>query len=36
MTDKTKKFLSGFYLNFGLELLSTVDFLKVTENINTA
>ena len=22
-------------MNFGLELLSTVDFLKVTENINT-
>jgi len=35
ITNKTKKFLNGFYSNFGLELLSTVDFLKVTENINT-
>jgi len=26
--EKTKKFLSGFYSQFGLELLSTVDFIE--------
>lgn len=30
---KTKSFLNGFYSNFGLELLSTVDFIKETENL---
>ncbi|SEM26888.1 O-acetyl-ADP-ribose deacetylase (regulator of RNase III), contains Macro domain [bacterium A37T11] len=29
--EKTKKFLSGFYSPFGLELLSTIDFI-MTEN----
>jgi O-acetyl-ADP-ribose deacetylase (regulator of RNase III) len=28
VAEKTKKFLSGFYSQFGLELLSTVDFIK--------
>jgi O-acetyl-ADP-ribose deacetylase (regulator of RNase III) len=34
IANKTKKFLEGFYSNFGLELLSTVDFIKETENLN--
>ena len=34
IVNKTKSFLSGFYSNFGLELLSTVDFIKETENIH--
>lgn len=33
IVDKTKAFLSGFYSNFGLELLSTVDFIKESENL---
>lgn len=36
IVTKTKKFLSGFYSNFGLELLSTVDFIKETEKLETA
>lgn len=28
IVDKTKKFLSGYYSPFGLELLSTIDFIK--------
>lgn len=28
VVEKTKKFLSGFYSQFGLELLSTVDFIR--------
>jgi len=31
IVEKTKAFLSGFYADFGLELLSTVDFI-ITEN----
>ncbi|MEP6467058.1 MAG: macro domain-containing protein [Parafilimonas sp.] len=31
ITDKTKSFLTGFYSPFGLELLSTIDFI-LTEN----
>ncbi len=31
IADKTKSFLSGFYSQFGLELLSTIDFI-ITEN----
>ena len=27
ITEKTKNFLSGFYSPFGLELLSTIDFI---------
>lgn len=34
IVNKTKAFLNGFYSNFGLELLSTVDFIKETENLN--
>lgn len=34
IADKTKTFLSGFYSNFALELLSTVDYIKETENTN--
>lgn len=34
IVNKTKAFLNGFYSNFGLELLSTVDFIKKTENLN--
>jgi len=29
IVDHTKAFLSGFYSNFGLELLSTIDFIRV-------
>ena len=32
---KTKKFLSGFYSQFGLELLSTVDFIKQEKQAST-
>ena len=34
--DKTKKFLSGYYSPFGLELLSTVDFIKNEKHISDA
>lgn len=34
IVNKTKAFLNGFYSNFGLELLSTVDFIKETENLS--
>ena len=36
VVEKTKSFLSGFYADFGLELLSTVDFIiedKQTKSI---
>ena len=33
--EKTKKFLSGFYSQFGLELLSTVDFVKQEKQAST-
>lgn len=36
ITIKTKNFLSGFYSNFGLELLSSVDYIRETENIDNA
>lgn len=29
VVSKTKKFLSGYYSPFGLELLSTIDFIKI-------
>ena len=35
IVTKTKKFLSGFYSAFGLELLSTVDFIKQEKNVTT-
>jgi hypothetical protein len=31
---KTKKFLSGYYSNFALELLSTVDFIVLKYNVS--
>ncbi|SEM81813.1 O-acetyl-ADP-ribose deacetylase (regulator of RNase III), contains Macro domain [Chryseobacterium taichungense] len=34
IADKTKSFLSGFYSNFALELLSTVDYIKEKEKVN--
>jgi hypothetical protein len=34
IVNKTKEFLNGFYSNFGLELLSTVDFIKETKNLS--
>jgi hypothetical protein len=33
ITEKTKAFLSGFYSAFGLELLSTIDFIIKEKNI---
>ena len=33
--EKTKSFLSGFYSPFGLELLSTIDFIITEKNVNT-
>lgn len=33
--EKTKSFLSGFYSQFGLELLSTIDFIKETKSVNS-
>lgn len=33
ISEKTKAFLKGFYSSFGLELLSTIDFIM--ENLNT-
>jgi O-acetyl-ADP-ribose deacetylase (regulator of RNase III) len=33
--EKTKKFLSGFYSQFGLELLSTVDFIIQEKHVST-
>lgn len=35
-TKKTIAFLRGFYSNFGLELLSTVDFIMANKNISNA
>lgn len=34
IVNKTKLFLNGFYSNFGLELLSTIDFIRETEKLN--
>lgn len=33
--EKTKSFLLGFYSQFGLELLSTIDFIKETKSVNS-
>ncbi len=35
IAEKTKKFLSGFYSPFGLELLSTIDFIRSEKGANT-
>ncbi len=35
IVDRTKSFLSGFYSPFGLELLSTIDFIMDTKNVKT-
>ncbi|OFX42224.1 MAG: Appr-1-p processing protein [Bacteroidetes bacterium GWA2_30_7] len=35
VVDKTKKFLTGFYSPFGLELLSSVDFIIKEKNVHT-
>jgi len=31
----TKKFLTGFYSSFGLELLSSIDFIMIEQNVRT-
>lgn len=35
IVDKTKKFLNGFYSPFGLELLSTIDFIISEKKVET-
>jgi len=35
IVEKTKKFLTGFYSTFGLELLSTIDFIMRTKQVTT-
>ncbi len=35
IVEKTKSFLSGFYASFGLELLSTVDYIMEEKNTNS-
>ena len=35
VVEKTKKFLAGFYSSFGLELLSTIDFIMQDKGINS-
>jgi O-acetyl-ADP-ribose deacetylase (regulator of RNase III) len=35
IVQKTKDFLAGFYSPFGLELLSTIDFIRVEKKANT-
>lgn len=35
IVEKTKKFLTGFYSHFGLELLSTIDFIIAEKNVTT-
>ncbi|MCK9291508.1 MAG: macro domain-containing protein [Bacteroidales bacterium] len=35
IVDKTKKFLNGFYSPFGLELLSTIDFIMIEKKVET-
>ncbi|WP_321539934.1 hypothetical protein [Flavobacterium piscinae] len=36
IAEKTKKFLKGYYSPFGLELLSTIDFIKSEKNKNSS
>jgi O-acetyl-ADP-ribose deacetylase (regulator of RNase III) len=33
--EKTKEFLAGFYSSFGLELLSTIDYIITEKKVNT-
>jgi O-acetyl-ADP-ribose deacetylase (regulator of RNase III) len=35
IVEKTKRFLTGFYSPFGLELLSSIDFIMCDKNIHT-
>jgi O-acetyl-ADP-ribose deacetylase (regulator of RNase III) len=35
ITENTKNFLTGFYSPFGLELLSTIDFIRENQKVNT-
>ncbi len=35
IVEKTKHFLKGFYSSFGLELLSTIDFIITEKKVNT-
>lgn len=35
IAEKTKKFLTGFYSTFGLELLSTIDFIITEKKVST-
>jgi O-acetyl-ADP-ribose deacetylase (regulator of RNase III) len=35
IVEKTKSFLTGFYSPFGLELLSTIDFIIIDRKVNT-
>jgi O-acetyl-ADP-ribose deacetylase (regulator of RNase III) len=35
IAEKTKAFLTGFYSSFGLELLSTIDFIMVDKQVTT-
>ncbi len=35
IVEKTKSFLTGFYSTFGLELLSTIDFIIVEKKVTT-
>lgn len=36
IVEKTKSFLKGFYSTFGLELLSTIDFIIYEKNVKTS
>lgn len=36
VVDKTKDFLRGFYSSFGLELLSTIDFIMESKNVKSS
>jgi len=35
IVEKTKNFFTGFYSTFGLELLSTIDFIIADKKVNT-
>jgi hypothetical protein len=35
IAEKTKKFLTGFYSPFGLELLSTIDFIRTDKGADS-
>lgn len=35
IVEKTKKFLTGFYSNYALELLSSIDFIITEKKVNT-